>query len=422
MPSSRRSGGFEIAADVIVVGAGRAGADAGHALARAGVEVLLLERSRFPRDKTCGDGVAPHAVDLLQAMGVTFDLFAGRARRTYGGLISGPGGGSFAAEPPRATGGARLESWIVPRMVLDAHAAAAAVRAGAVLHEGVTVTGIVRERGAVAGVEVSDGGRVRRINARVVIGADGAHSGVAKSLGLKENGPRHIGYALRGYYDGVAGLRDDMELHYFEERLLPGYGWVFPTGERTANVGVGIYFGELRKSKRTLRDILDDFVQRTPGVAERFRNATQVGRATGWPLPVASARRRTVFDGALLTGDAASLVDPLTGEGIYTALVSGQSAARAAQAGLLAGDVSRAALRQHEREWRSTVGGYLNAGRVLKNLAKSAWLFDVVVRRAGENPAQASRAIGYGIGTIDRGAALQGVARRFLLQPNFFRA
>jgi flavin-dependent dehydrogenase len=124
----------------------------------------------------------------------------------------------------------------------------------------------------------------------------------------------------------------------------------------------------------------------------------------------------------MLTGDAASLVDPLTGEGIYTALVSGRSAARAAVAGLRAGDVSKAALRPHETEWRSTVGGYLGAGRVLKNLAKSAWLFDIVVRRARENPGQASRAIGYGIGTIDRNVALHGVARRFLLQPSFFRA
>jgi flavin-dependent dehydrogenase len=262
---------------------------------------------------------------------------------------------------------------------------------------------------------------VRQIRARVVIGADGAHSGVARALGVRENGPRHLGYALRGYYDGITGLRDNMELHYFDGRLLPGYGWVFPTGERTANVGVGIYFGELRREKRKLREILDDFVQGTPSVAERFRNATPVGRTAGWPLPVASARRRTVFDGALLTGDAASLVDPLTGEGIYTALVSGLSAARAAAAGLRAGDVSKAALQPHETEWRSAVGGYLGAGRVLKNLAKSAWLFDIVVRRARENPAQASRAIGYGIGTIDRKVALHGVARRFLLQPSFFR-
>jgi geranylgeranyl reductase family protein len=411
-----------MAADVIVVGAGPAGAAAAHALARSGVDVLLLERGRFPRDKTCGDGVAPHAVDILREMGVTFDVFEGRARKTYGGLISGPGGGWFSAEPPRGSGGARLESWIVPRMVLDAEVARAAVSAGAVLREDTTVTGLVRERGSIAGVEISDGVRVRQIRARVVIGADGAHSGVARALGVRENGPRHIGYALRGYYDGIAGLRDDMELHYFDERLLPGYGWVFPTGERTANVGVGIYFGELRREKRKLREILDDFIHSTPSVAERFANATPVGRTAGWPLPVASARRRTVFDGALLTGDAASLVDPLTGEGIYTALVSGQSAARAAAAGLLAGDVSKAALQPHEREWQSAVGGYLGAGRVLKNLAKSAWLFDIVVRRARENPAQASRAIGYGIGTIDRKAALHGVARRFLLQPSFFRA
>jgi geranylgeranyl reductase family protein len=411
-----------MAADVIVVGAGPAGAAAAHTLACSGVEVLLLERSRFPRDKTCGDGVAPHAVDILREMGVTFDLFGGRARKTYGGLISGPGGGWFSAEPPRGSGGARLESWIVPRMVLDAHVARAAVSAGAVLREDATVTGLVRERGRITGVEVSDGVRVRQIRARAVIGADGAHSSVARALGLHENGPRHIGYALRGYYDGVTGLRDDMELHYFDGRLLPGYGWVFPTGERTANVGVGIYFGELRREKRKLREILDDFVRGTPSVAERFRDATPMGNASGWPLPVASARRRTVFDGVLLTGDAASLVDPLTGEGIYTALVSGQSAARAAQAGILAGDVSKAALKPHETEWQSAVGGYLGAGRVLKNLAKSAWLFDIVVRRARENPAQASRAIGYGIGTIDRKVALHGVARRLLLQPSFFRA
>jgi geranylgeranyl reductase family protein len=267
-----------MAADVIVVGAGPAGAAAAHALARSGVDVLLLERSRFPRDKTCGDGVAPHAVDILRDMGVTFDLFDGCARKTYGGLISGPGGGWFSAEPPRGSGGARLESWIVPRMVLDAHIASAAVKAGAVLRESTTVTGLIRERGSIAGVEVSDGVRVRQIRARVVIGADGAHSAVARALGLRENGPRHIGYALRAYYDGITGLRDDMELHYFDRRLLPGYGWVFPTGERIANVGVGIYFGELRRGKRKLRQILDDF---RAGHAERGRTLPQrdAGRA-----------------------------------------------------------------------------------------------------------------------------------------------
>ena len=410
-----------MAADVVVVGAGPAGAAAAHALASAGIDVVVLERSRLPRDKTCGDGVAPHAVDIYREMGVAFDDFKGPARKTYGGLISGPDGRSFRAEPPRGSDGARLESWIVPRMELDDHAARAARRAGAKLREGVTVTGLIRERGAVRGVEISDASGVSRIAAAVVIGADGAHSGVAKAVGLEENGPRHIGYALRGYYENVDGLRDDMEIHYYDRELLPGYGWIFPTGERSANVGVGVYFGELRRSGRKLRDILDDFVRSAPAVAGRFRGARLSGRATGWPLPVSSARKRTVFDGVMLAGDAASLVDPLTGEGIYTALVSGRSAARAAMSALRDRDFSAHALRGHERDWRATVGGYLGAGRVLKNLAKSAWLFNVVVRRAGENPAHASRAIGYGIGTIDRGVALRGVVRRVLFQPAFFR-
>ncbi len=410
-----------MAADVLVVGAGPAGSAAAYALAKAGADVLILDRSRFPRDKTCGDGVAPHAVDILREMGVTFEQFHGPARKTFGGLISGPDGRSFRAEPPRGGDGARLESWIVPRIELDAHAVRAAVRAGATLREGVTITGLVRERGRVRGVETLDGSGVSRVRASVVIGADGAHSSVAKALGLRENGPRHIGYALRAYYENVSGLRDDMEIHYYDRGLLPGYGWIFPTGVRSANVGVGVYFGELRRSGRKLRDILHDFIHSAPAVADRFRDARLSGRATGWPLPVSSERRNTVFDGVMLAGDAASLVDPLTGEGIYTALVSGRSAARAALAGLRAGDVSAEALRSHEREWRETVGGYLGAGRVLKNLAKSAWLFNVVVRRAGENPVHASRAIGYGIGTIDRGVALRGVVRRVLLQPSFFR-
>jgi geranylgeranyl reductase family protein len=408
-------------ADVIVVGAGPAGSAAAYALATAGADVLMLDRCRFPRDKSCGDGVAPHAVDMLREMGVSFDHFAGPARKTYGGLISGPDGRSFRADPPRGPDGARLESWIVPRAELDARVARAAVRAGAILREGVTVTGLLRERGRVSGVEIQDGAGTSRVRARVVIGADGAHSVIAKSLGLRENGPRHIGYALRGYFDGVDDLRDDMEIHYFDRELLPGYGWVFPTGERSANVGVGVYFGELRRSGRKLRDILNDFISSAPAVAARFRQARPTSRAIGWPLPVSSARRQTVFDGVMLAGDAASLVDPLTGEGIYTALVSGRSAARAAMAGIRADDVSAAALRGHEHEWRETVGGYLGAGRVLKNLAKSAWLFNVVVRRAGENPQHASRAIGYGIGTIDRAVALRGVMRRVFLQPSFFR-
>ncbi len=382
----------------------------------------MLERAHFPRDKSCGDGITAHAVDILHDMGVTFERFAGRAVKTYGGVIGGPSGKTFSAHPPPGADGAPVECWVVPRVVLDAEVAQAAVRAGARLEQGATVTAVLRANAKVNGVEFTDGAGVHRIAAKVVIGADGAHSAVAKSLGVPAPSKRHYGFALRGYYDGVAGLRDDLEIYYFDASILPGYGWVFPTGPHTANVGIGIYCGELDRSSRKLRDILNDFIATVPAVADRMANARPVGRAIGWPLPVSSEHRPTVFDGAMLCGDAASLVDPLTGEGIFTALVSGRSAARAALKALKANDASRKILGDHAREWIEIAGGYLSSGRLLKNLAKSATLMDLIVRRAAESPYYASRAIGYGLGTLDRRRALRSIVFKALFNPSFFGA
>jgi len=406
-------------ADVVVVGAGPGGSAAAHWLARAGAKVALLDRARFPRDKSCGDGVTGHSVDIMHDMGITFESFEGKGARTFGGLIGGPSGGSFAADPPPGDDGRRIECWCVPRMHLDHALARAAVRAGAPLREETSFTGLVRRNGAVCGVEYTDRSGAGQIACKVVIGADGAHSPVARALGLSENPPAHLGYALRGYYENIEGLSDKLEIYYSDRRTLPGYGWIFPVGDGLANVGIGIHTGELRRSRKKMRDLLDEFVAQ-PQVAARCRDARPVGRALGWPLPFSSANRKTVFDGALLVGDAAALVDPLSGEGIWTALVSGRSAARAALRGLAAGDVSREALRSHELEWRAQAGGYLSSGRLLKNLAKSGTLLDLIVRRAAENEYYASRAIGYGLGTLDRRRALRSIVMKAVFNPSFF--
>jgi len=409
------------AVDVVVVGAGPAGSAAAHTLSASGADVLVLERAHFPRDKSCGDGITAHAVDILHEMGVTFDRFGSKAVKTYGGIIGGPSGGMFSANPPPAPDGSPIECWVVPRLLLDAEVAQAAVRAGARLKEGAAVTAVTRSNGAVNGVEYKDGTGVHRAAAKVVIGADGAHSAVAESLGVRHSSKRHLGFALRGYYEGVTGLRDDLEIYYFDEKLLPGYGWVFPTGPQTANVGIGLYSRELDRSTCKLREILDQFIASVPHVAQRMARARPVGRAIGWPLPVSSAHRRTVFNGAMLGGDAASLVDPLTGEGIFTALVSGRSAGRAALKALSADDASAGVLRDHEREWIKIAGGYLSSGRLLKNLAKSATLMNLIVRRASQSPYYASRAIGYGLGTIDRRRALRSIVMKAIFNPSFFR-
>jgi len=408
-----------MAADVVVVGAGPGGSAAAHWLARAGANVVMLERARFPRDKSCGDGVTAHAVDILADMGVRLDDFGGKCARTYGGLIGAPDGATFCAAPPPHDDGSKFECWVVPRVLLDERLARAAAGAGAELREECAFTGVSRRDGGLR-VEYADRSGAGAIDCKIVIGADGAHSAVAKALGLQENRPEHLSYALRGYYEGVQGLSDKLEIYYYDRRTLPGYGWIFPAGEGLANIGVGLFLGELRRSKKKMRDLLDEFLAHTPRVAERCRAARPAGRAMGWPLPVSSAHRPTVFPNAMLVGDAASLVDPLTGEGIYTALVSGRSAARAAQRALAAGDYSRSALRSHEREWRAEAGGYLSSGRLLKNLAKSSWLLNLIVGRAACSEYYASRAIGYGLGTLDRRRALRSIVLKALFQPSFF--
>ncbi len=205
--------------DVVVVGAGPAGAAAALAARRAGAGVLLLDRADFPRDKACGDGIAAHALDVLAELGVA-DAVAGYPPVPALRLIA-PGGGAVARALPRP-------AYTVPRQVFDARLVAAAVDAGAVLR-----------RRAVRRVEarpdrvVLDG----EISARVLVGADGAGSVVRRALGQRANPDRHLALAIRGYAAAPPG--PPVQLIVTSVARWPAYAWSFPIGDGRANVGYG---------------------------------------------------------------------------------------------------------------------------------------------------------------------------------------
>ncbi|MGH3332394.1 MAG: geranylgeranyl reductase family protein, partial [Nocardioidaceae bacterium] len=302
-------------ADVIVVGAGPAGSSAAYHLANAGADVLLLEKSAFPRDKICGDGLTPRAVKQLVGMGL--DLHAPGWQRNLGLRIVGAGHRlelpwpELSSYPPYGM--------VRTRMDLDELLARHAEKAGARLMECTAVTGpVVDERtGRVTGVSakpVDDRGR--RVDddvtyrAPVVIACDGVSARIAVSLGLERRENRPMGVAVRAYYE--TPRHDDQWMESWlelwdgtpgESNLLPGYGWIFGVGDGTANVGLGILNTSKAFQNVDYKDILRRWLANTPE-EWGFRDENMVGRIGSAALPMGFNRKPHYTRGVLLAGDS----------------------------------------------------------------------------------------------------------------------
>lgn len=313
-------------ADVIVAGAGPAGAAVATRLARAGQRVLLLDRERFPRDKVCGDYVGPLAVAELAELGVTFagDDAPGNPVRTAAVYVDGER--LITRALPSAGGG--VEGRVVPRALLDAAIVRCAAGAGATLLEAHTVSGYETGRNGVV-VHARHDGAERRFRARLLIGADGSASAVARALRGTAHPKRDTIIALRAYYDGVAGPADRCDLHFHHE-AWPGYSWLFPTTGGAANVGIGMVVTTFPAPERHLRDVLLGLVQRDASLRRRLRKASLRGPIVGWPLATYNPGLPLVGDRVMLVGDAAGLINPINGEGIQYALSSARWAAATA--------------------------------------------------------------------------------------------
>lgn len=318
-------------AEVIVVGAGPAGSATATFLARAGVDVVLLDKARFPRDKICGDGLTPRSVRMLARLGIdtseSFGWHHLKGLRVYGGRV-----GQLDMEWPV------LKDFpdyglVCPRIVLDDLLAGNAVTAGARLLTGVRVTGPVMDRtGRVTGVTDATG---RTWRAPVVVAADGNSARLAVRAGRHHDQQAPMGVAVRAYYvspkadmewiESWLELRDGVGRH---APLLPGYGWAFPTGADTVNVGLGMLNSSAAFGKTDYRDLMRRWLAHTPP-EWGFTEENRIGEIRGAALPMCLNRQPLYADGLLLVGDAAGMISPFNGEGIDYAMEAGQFAATA---------------------------------------------------------------------------------------------
>lgn len=375
---------------VVVVGAGPAGSAAAAFLARRGARVRLLERHRFPRDKSCGDGLTPRCLAMLRRLGCSLPVRATQPiQRAY--LVSPSG---FVHDTPFPNRPFGSEGGVIERRVLDEALARHAVGCGADLREGEAVTELGRS-GRHIEVRCRSGERLR---ADVVLGCDGAPSLVRTLLGAPRYPAAHTIVALRAYFEGVTLVRPDAFAVFYERDLLPGYGWIFPLPGERANVGIGMRADHIRRRRVRLGEMFERFC-RSPAVAAQLAQARRVGRPVGHLLPLGSFQHRVSFDQALLLGDAAGFINPATGEGIEYALESGEVAARAIDRAERKGDFGRAALSVYDRECAARFSSafelchlaqlfFSTAGRVeasLRGAARSAWYNDLIFDVFGGN-------------------------------------
>jgi menaquinone-9 beta-reductase len=390
-------------ADVIVVGAGPAGSAVAYYLATAGLDVLVLEKTRFPREKVCGDGLTPRASKALTAMGVPIGEADGWPRNT--GLRIIGGGGRIEVPWPDLSSYPGF-GMVRTRLDFDEILARHAEKAGARLLEGVNVTGpLLDDRtGRISGVTarsanpegtargaVTEDHDKRIFRGRLVVAADGNSSRLSVSMGLERRDDRPIGVAVRTYYTSPRHDDDYLEawLDLWDgNSLLPGYGWIFGMGDGTSNVGLGLLNTSAAFQHIDYRALLRRWLAAMPaewGLREENRTAPIRGAA----LPMGFNRTPHYTRGMLLAGDAGGMINPFNGEGIAYALESGEIAARIIAQALARPTAASAesALRGYPAALQDAYGGYYTLARTFVRLIGHPGFMKFATKHGVKRPA-----------------------------------
>ncbi|QAA82696.1 geranylgeranyl reductase family protein [Aequorivita sp. H23M31] len=343
---------IEYDCDVLIVGGGPSGSALAFHLAKNGTKVIVAEAEKFPRDKVCGDGVSPIALSELDKMGITrTNVFAKANEIKKVGLFLKDDEVYINLSKPEHL---KFHARIIPRIELDNMIYGAAKNAGATFMENSRVLKYsISPTAAVVTVKTVRGQST--IKARMVVGADGSRSTIARQLRGSKPSDDYQLLGLRAYYNNVNGPTDRVDI-YFSEEGFPGIFWMFPKGKSDANIGMAMVSKTFPKKPDHIKNLLQNHIANHPEIQKRIGTGTLEAKMDGWPITFYNKSQKLCADRVLLVGEAAGFINPLSGDGIQYALLSSSWAAEAIEKCLAQDEFSEFSLNSYVKRVNREVG------------------------------------------------------------------
>ena len=370
--------------DIVIIGAGPAGCACAYMLSGKGLKVALIEKDCFPRDKICGDALSADVVNQFFRMDAALaeKFIQTNPKQASNGVRFFAPNAQFVDVDFTNPKHKEAAGFVMKRLEFD-HFFAEQVkkRSDISFFENETVKDVKTEDDHVLIATQN-----HHFTTKMVVGADGANSIVNRKLANQQIDKKHHSAGLRQYYQNVEGMTENghIELHFYKE-ILPGYFWIFPLPEGKANVGLGMLSSTVSKKKINLKKEFETLLTKHPNIKDRFKNATPLENIKGFSLPLGSKKKKLSGAHFILLGDAASLIDPFTGEGIGNAIRSGRIAATHLESAFQKKTFDAQFNKSYDTKIYKATWQELRVSASLQKLLRFPWLFNFVIKKARKN-------------------------------------